>query len=77
MDKQHSTAQLKQKRNKKLLANRTTQDKQAKNKAPSHAMQTETLQCGTSAEACGALRIQPEPVREVWRPVAAVSMRDR
>jgi hypothetical protein len=38
----------------------TTQGKEARNKAPPQATQTETLQCGTSAEACCAPRIQPE-----------------
>jgi hypothetical protein len=32
----------------------TTQGKEARNKAPPHAAQTYTLQCGISAEACCA-----------------------
>jgi hypothetical protein len=34
-------------------------------------------QCRTSGEGSGAPQIQPEPVRAVWRPAAAVSMRER
>jgi hypothetical protein len=55
----------------KQEANMTTQGKQARNKAPPHATQTEILQCGTSAEACCAPRIQPEPVQ------ASSSVRDK
>jgi hypothetical protein len=73
--KQHFTAQPQKLT--KLETNMTNQGKQARNKAPLHATQTETLQCGTSAEACCAPRIQPEPVRAVWRPAAAVSIRDK
>jgi hypothetical protein len=69
----HRTAETQMKQE----ADMTTQGKQAGNNLPPHAAQTETLQCGTSAEACGAPRIQREPVRAVWRPAAAVSMRER
>jgi hypothetical protein len=55
----------------------TTQGKQATNNVPPHATQPETLQCGTSAEACGEPRNQLEPVRAVWRQATAESMRDR
>jgi hypothetical protein len=55
----------------------TSQGKQARNKALPDTTQSKTLQCGTSAEACGAPRIQPDPVRAVLSPAVSVGMRDR